>query len=1437
MGLFSKIFKSQADLGSSGLVPASITDKDKFLNLSGLSHFLDKVKSWSNNLFVPKTRTINGKSLSNNVTLSASDVKAIPTSQKGVASGVASLDSSGKIPSSQLPSYVDDVIEGYLSNGKFYKESSHSTQITAESGKIYVDLTNDTNRSYRWGGSAYVEISKSLALGTTSSTAFAGDKGQVAYNHSQSAHAPSNAEANVQSDWNVSSTSSDAYIKNKPTSLPANGGNSDTVNGHTVEKDVPSNAKFTDTVYTHPTSAGNKHIPSGGSSGQILRWSSNGTATWGADKDTTYSTFKGASSSTSGGSGLVPAPASGASNRYLRSDGTWQVPPDTNTTYSNMTAASASSAGKAGLVPAPAAGAQSKYLRGDGTWQTPPNTTYSNATTSSAGLMSSADKTKLDGIASGANKYTLPTASSTTLGGVKTTSTVSSASGYTACPIISGVPYYKDTNTTYTLSSFGISATSTEINQLDGITDNVQDQLDSKANSGHTHNYAGSSSAGGAANSVKSSLTVKLNGGSTEGTNQFTFNGSAAKSLNITPGAIGAATSSHGTHVTYGTSTPLAPGTASVGTASSVSRSDHRHPLQTTVSGNAGSATKLATARTLNGVAFNGTADINIPNNYFIDIPNETDLNTIKDFGEYYAGGGSACTNANGKDHFYLRVARSADGHIAHLMFSEGILSTRFWNGTSWSAWRDVYSDGNKPTPSEIGAAASSHNHSASNITSGTLSISRGGTGATSASAARTALGITPANIGAAATSHTHTSNNITDFDDAVDALLPTTLPNPSSLTISLNGTSQGAYNGSSAKSINITPSSIGAASTSHGTHVTYGTSAPLAPGTASAGTANSVSRSDHKHPLQTTVSGNAGSATKLATSRTIDGVSFNGTANITHYGTCSTSAETVAKTVSCTGFTLSTGAIITVKFTVTNTASNPTLNVNGTGSKAIMYRGSAISAGKLAANRIYTFVYDGTYFQLVGDLDTNTTYSLSSFGITATSSELNKLDGLATTKEELGFLDGVTSNIQTQLNSKASSGHSHSVSSTSAAGYLKQLNGSTTQFMRGDGTWATPPNTTYGNMTGASSSAAGKSGLVPAPGAGKQSSFLRGDGTWVVPTNTTYSTFKAASSSAAGGTGLVPAPATGYQNRFLRGDATWQSISLSTFGISATATEINYLDGVTSNVQTQLNGKASTGHTHQYAGASSAGGSANSAVKLDTSTAGSATQPVYFNGGKPVACTYTLGKSVPSNAVFTDTKYTHPTTSGNKHIPSGGSSGQILRWSADGTAVWGNDNNTTYSTFKGASSSTAGSSGLVPAPASGKQSSYLKGDGTWTNPISDSGWISVAESSLGPEFKFYEGGGVRYRKINNIVEICGVVQPKVVIEGSALQYTIFTLPSGYRPTTIDRRALMQGSGENKWLLVVTTSGDVTFSRYTNDGYINTSTTTWLPFSFTFIAG
>lgn len=80
----------------------------------------------------------------------------IPTSEKGTASGVATLTEAGKVPEAQLPSYVDDAIEGYLYEGHFYADSAHTEEITGERGKIYVDL--DTNRAYRWTGSTFVEI-------------------------------------------------------------------------------------------------------------------------------------------------------------------------------------------------------------------------------------------------------------------------------------------------------------------------------------------------------------------------------------------------------------------------------------------------------------------------------------------------------------------------------------------------------------------------------------------------------------------------------------------------------------------------------------------------------------------------------------------------------------------------------------------------------------------------------------------------------------------------------------------------------------------------------------------------------------------------------------------------------------------------------------------------------------------------------------------------------------------------------------------------------------------------------------------------------------------------------------------------------------------------------------------------------------------------------
>ena len=263
----------------------------------------------------------------------------------------------------------------------------------------------------------------------------------------------------------------------------------------------------------------------------------------------------------------------------------------------------------------------------------------------------------------------------------------------------------------------------------------------------------------------------------------------------------------------------------------------------------------------------------------------------------------------------------------------------------------------------------------------------------------------------------------------------------------STEGSNQFTYNGSAAKTINITPASIGAAAASHGTHVSYGTAAPKANGTASAGSASTVSRSDHVHPLQTSVSGNAGSATKLATSRTIDGVSFNGSANITHFGTCSTAAATAAKVVSLTGFTLATGARVSVKFTVANTASSPTLNVNNTGAKPIYHMGSAISSEYLAANRIYTFIYDGTNFELIdnGNYVVAGKASGSTLGLTATAEGYNTTASGDNSHAEGNqtFASGTASHAEGAYYVTASGTASHAEGyNTTASGYYSHAEG-----------------------------------------------------------------------------------------------------------------------------------------------------------------------------------------------------------------------------------------------------------------------------------------------------------------------------------------------------------------------------------------------------------
>lgn len=235
--------------------------------------------------------TIRGEITKDNIT-KALGYTPVDTANKGSANGLAELDANGKVPSSQLPSYVDDVLE-YSSKSEF--------PTAGETGKIYVDTT--TNLTYRWSGSAYIEISPSLALGQTSSTAFRGDYGKKAYDHSQLTHARTDATNTAKSNTNgnIKINGTETSVYTLPTA-------SSTLGGVKTTSTVTSNTGYTATPII------------------------NGVPYY---KDTnTWTQLKGATTTANGTAGYVPAPEKGEANRYLRSDGSWSVPPNTDTKYS-----------------------------------------------------------------------------------------------------------------------------------------------------------------------------------------------------------------------------------------------------------------------------------------------------------------------------------------------------------------------------------------------------------------------------------------------------------------------------------------------------------------------------------------------------------------------------------------------------------------------------------------------------------------------------------------------------------------------------------------------------------------------------------------------------------------------------------------------------------------------------------------------------------------------------------------------------------------------------------------------------------------------------------------------------------------------------------------------------------------------------------------------
>lgn len=158
-------------IDSANMSISSNGENDISVSVSDSSHnILTRQLATSNDIRALETKTEDLKN------------SKLDASLKGVANGVAELDANGKVLTSQLPSFVDDVIEA---------ENFAVLPNEGETGKIYVTL--DDNKTYRWSGSTYVEISASLALGETDSTAYRGDRGKIAYDHATDANKISSA--------------------------------------------------------------------------------------------------------------------------------------------------------------------------------------------------------------------------------------------------------------------------------------------------------------------------------------------------------------------------------------------------------------------------------------------------------------------------------------------------------------------------------------------------------------------------------------------------------------------------------------------------------------------------------------------------------------------------------------------------------------------------------------------------------------------------------------------------------------------------------------------------------------------------------------------------------------------------------------------------------------------------------------------------------------------------------------------------------------------------------------------------------------------------------------------------------------------------------------------------------------------------------------------
>lgn len=514
--------------------------------------------------------------------------------------------------------------------------------------------------------------------------------------------------------------------------------------------------------------------------------------------------------------------------------------------------------------------------------------------------------------------------------------------------------------------------------------------------------------------------------------------------------------------------------------------------------------------------------------------------------------------------------------------------------------WDYIKSKGNSTWQPKGSYAAASHTHTKSQITDFPTSLPASDVYAWAKANTKPSYSwneITGKPSSFTAASHTHTKSQITDF--------PSSLKNPTSLTVQGNGTALATYDGSAAKTVNITKGNIGLGNVDN-----------------TADSAKTVAK-----------------ANQLTTTRTVSGgidiplsFTYNGSANssasIGFYG-CRVAqgntnnypfhrigyTEVITSVYSDKSITLyitqgyQGGGFGIVRITVRTNNSN-----SASGAEARWLIRSGFNAYQIQLG--FYNVFGKTYCDIF--LKTTSTYN----GTVIRAIGSDARGGISRT---FTLCDSSESNDTTASDAKGSKESYVSIAAAGTAIHKQAYNSIIAGSDNGT--------VSYANSAG-SCTTASKIGTGTV-GANNKPVYINGG----TPTACSYSLGNACSKSirtltSVGSSGWRDA---GTDQGFVP-DMAFMAYWNGAY--SGSSSNLQYCDrGRFGTIVTKNSGDyAAASHTHKYAGSGSAGGSANSAVKLDTATAGSTTQPVYFSGGKPVAIGYTIAKSVPADANFSNT-------------------------------------------------------------------------------------------------------------------------------------------------------------------------------------------------------